>query len=83
MAYELDIRAMQGLGNLPARLWLVATHGNGDGLLPIGDGVGMKTSSTGQVMARPIEQAARRPDLAARDNDAGSLAHAAILTGSV
>jgi hypothetical protein len=81
MAHELDTRAAQGLGNLPTSMRLVAASGDGDGLLPIGNRIGMKASSIGKLMLGPAEQAACGLDLVTHDDATHNLGHAAILAG--
>jgi hypothetical protein len=79
MTDKLDTGAVQGLGNLPASMRLVAASGNGDGLLPIGNRIGMHTRGIGKCMLRPAEQAACCLDLDTHDDATRNLGHAAIL----
>jgi hypothetical protein len=60
---------------------LVATSGDGDGLLPIGNGIGMHARGIGKLMLGPAEQAACGLDLVTHDNGTRNLRHAAILAG--
>ena len=79
MSNELNTGTAQCLGYFPTGMRLMTAKGNGDGLLPIGDGIGIQTRSTGKFILRPAEQAAPRPDLAAQDNAAVDFAQAATL----
>jgi hypothetical protein len=78
---ELDTGAAQGLGHLPASMRLVATRGNGDGLLPIGNRIGMQARGIGEFMLGPTEQAACGLDQVSHDDATRNLRHAAILAG--
>jgi hypothetical protein len=55
MAHELDAEPMQGLGHLPASMWLVAASGNGYGLLPIGNRIAMQAGGIGELKLGPAE----------------------------
>lgn len=68
MADELDACPLQCFPNPRAGMRLVTANWNRSRQLPIGDGVGMKAGSTGKLVLRPAEQAARCLDLAAHDN---------------
>ena len=76
---ELNTGTAQCVCDFPTSMRLVTANGNGDGLLPIGDGIGIQTRSTGKFILRLAEQAAPRPDLAAQDNAAVDFAQAATL----
>jgi hypothetical protein len=81
MAHELDAEPVQGLGDLDASMWLVTPSGNGDGLLPIGNRIGMHARGFGKLMLGPAEQAACGLDLVTHDDATRNLGHAAILAG--
>jgi hypothetical protein len=81
VADELKASLMQRRSDAFAGMRLAAASRDASRLLPIGDGIWVKTGRASKLLSRPVEQSARRPDLTAHYNAAGVLAHAAIPMG--